>query len=105
MKGGGRPSLAPVVHEKQPRYTNRARFLPAKGTPLEVAQRRAAKLGLRGSEYAQFIRVFKLVRLAEVTGDDTDLLWRRYNSDPDGHIAVAAYIEAMASTRKPGYAE
>lgn len=101
----GRPCLAPVVHEKQPRYTDRPQFRSPKGTPLEVAERRAGKLGLTGSNYAQFIRVFKLVRLAEVTGDDTEPLWRRYNADPDGHIAVAAYIEAVASTRKPGYAE
>lgn len=66
------------------------------------------RLGMTGVDRNIFMAVFNHVRNAELSGHDLWPLWQKYMSDdPEvSAIAIAAYIEAVASTRKAvtGYA-
>lgn len=61
------------------------------------------RLGLNGGDKSLFMAVFNKVREAEVKGVDLWPLWHQYMSSGEcdtTDIAIAAYIEAVASTRK-----
>ena len=65
------------------------------------AQLHALRMGLDGDDFALFMRIFDTIRDAETRGLDTYSLWRTYLSDDDASVATAAYLEGIASTRKP----
>lgn len=86
------------------RYVDREPVRPPVGSAVETASERAIRMGLHGEDFARFMCVFATIRAAELNGVDTEAVWRGYNLDPEGHVAVAAYIQGVASTRVPGTA-
>ena len=106
----------PVKHgltypEQARRFENRA-TMAADQRALRIANERALTMARRldddhegGSfsqtfDRAEFLYVFNTVRRRTLDGEDTYGLYRSFVRDPDGSVAEAAYIEALASTRK-----
>lgn len=82
-------------------------YVPKQASAAELEQRaqlnaQAAcrRLGLNETDGAFFLTVFDYVRQAELSGEDTESLWRSYRRDRAADLAVAAYVEGIASTRQ-----
>lgn len=106
----------PVKHgltypEQARRFENRA-TMAADQRALRIANERALTMARRLDDdneevsfsqtfdRAEFLHVFTSVRRRTLAGEDTYALYRAFVQDPDGSVAEAAYIEAIASTRK-----
>lgn len=68
--------------------------------PVDIARLRAERMGLDRHDTIKFMQFFDFIRDAELRHQDTYKLWREYVQHPEGSVAMAAYIEAVASTRK-----
>lgn len=68
---------------------------------------RTRQLGMTQAEQDEFLSVFHEVRQLELGGYDTEGVWLAIQRLPgaDRDLATAACIEALASTRKAGWAE
>lgn len=68
----------------------------------QLAEATCRRLRLNGGDAAFFATVFGYVREEELAGRDTYALWSQYRRDKHSDLATAAYLEALASTRKMG---
>lgn len=69
--------------------------------PATIALLRTERMGLDTRQRYDFLSVFDTVRFEISEGRDPQPLYDQYAADPNGDLAVAAYIEAVASTRRP----
>lgn len=72
----------------------------AQRTARELAELHATRMGLDAGDFAKFMLVFNVTRDAELRHQDTLRIWRGYCNGPDQSVAIAAYLEGVASTRK-----
>lgn len=68
----------------------------------EAARRGCARRGLDQYQTNDYMALFRQVRGMVMAGVDTDSLYRSFQLMPDGDLAVAAYLEAVASARNLG---
>lgn len=71
----------------------------------QVARKGCFKRGLTPEQTNDYMIVFRQVRGLTVNGVDTEPMLRQFEAMPDGDLAVAAYLEAVASTRPAGWAQ
>lgn len=71
-------------------------------SPRELAHLHAIRQGFEGDDMATFMNNFDRWRFVIIRGDDTYPVWRLMLDDPDGALITAAYLEAIASTRRTG---
>jgi len=85
-----------MIHQRMP-------VLKPKPLPGERAHRTCDRLKFDPHMRARFLGVFGSVRAAELNGEDTEPLLRAFLCDTDvfADVDVAAYMEAVASTREP----
>lgn len=85
---------------RQRKYDLLARPAEHPPTTVELAARTCRRLGLDTGDSRFFTTVFGFVREEELAGRDTYQLWQQYRRDKHADLATAAYLEAVASTRK-----
>lgn len=72
--------------------------------PPEIASKRARDLGFDAKEAFLFLGTFHQIRRETFAGLDTEPLLRAFEANGDD-LAVAAYHEALASTRPLDWAQ
>lgn len=87
------------------RYTYDGR-VPAQrpANPVYAARQGCHRRGLDDEQTGRYLDIFEMIRTRELNGFDTHALYLAFECRED-HLAVAAYTEAVASTRAPGWAE
>lgn len=106
MTRQGRAPLRPPVPRGWKRYDDRSKPVRSQG-PAETALAHCRRVGRSEADTAWFMVVFDQVREMVSGGQDPEVILREIlaMSSPNRETGEAAYIEALASTRKPGYAE
>lgn len=85
------------------RYTYRESVKPVMN-PGATARRHSERMFTSADDRNYFMFIFNLIRQQDDLGRDTDTFYRAYTADHN-HVAVAAYIEALASNRPTGWAQ
>lgn len=110
---GIEPSKHGITYQERARRFEDRATMAADQRALRIANERAIAMARRLDRHSdedaesftrtfdrsEFLYVFNNIRRRELSGEDTYALYRTFVEDPDGSVAEAAYIEALASTR------
>jgi hypothetical protein len=99
------PSNAHLDKGRRRYHVERERAGRPAADPFQTTSRRAAQLGYDSQKTTDFCRMFSEIRRLHLSGADTEHLLRRFTDELDDDLAVAAYHEALASTRPAGWAQ
>lgn len=86
------------------RHTYDRAFTAPVSDPKSAALRGCRRRNLTDDQTVTYLMLFERVREIALKGADTEPIVREFER-LDNHMAVAAYHEAIASTRQPGWAE